>query len=93
MKHKKVEMKISWKTGRPNMDGDYVVVVKTYFGYVAQLHFTVKYGWNTFNDHPYSSFNDADIAAWTEPFAEHVIDICEQMDIIKEKEVDSEKSV
>ena len=93
MKHKKVKMTTTWKTGRPNMDGDYVVVVKTYLGYVTQLHFTVKYGWNTFNEHPDAGFDDEDIVAWTEPFSKHVIDICAPRGITVGKEVESEKSV
>ena len=81
----KTKMSVEWRTGRPERNGNYIVVFEG--GYVLQTTFTTEYGWNTtgkYNrDHV---FPDSDIVAWTEPFGDHVIDIMRHRGIIKGKE-------
>lgn len=78
-------MRLEWHTGRPQIDGDYVVVFN--FGYVTTLPFTKEYGWNTTNESTSKyAFADNEIAAWTEQFGKHVIDIYGKRDIMKEGE-------
>jgi len=81
-------MRIEWKTGKPEFDGEYVVVFA--WGYVTTLPFTKEYGWNTSGEHNNEfAMPDEDIVAWCENFGNHVIDIYGHRDIIKEKEVEN----
>lgn len=78
-------MRIEWKTGKPEINGEYVVVFE--WGYVTTLPFTKEYGWNTSGEHNNEfAMPDEDIVAWCENFGKHVIDIYGHRDIIKEKE-------
>ena len=78
-------MKINWYTGRPKINGEYVVINR--WKYVTTLPFTVEYGWNTTSeDNKEYAFADDTIVAWTENFAKHVIDIYGRRDMIKEGE-------
>ena len=77
-----------WKTGRPEINSEYVVVCA--WGYVTTLPFTKEYGWNTTGDHNNEYvMPDEDIVAWCENFGKHVIDIYGHRDIMEEKEVDN----
>lgn len=68
-------MNIKWNTGRPQTDGEYVVVYE--HGYVMQIPFTKEYGWNTTSENNKDYvFADECIAAWTELFGEAVLDLC-----------------
>lgn len=75
-------MRIEWKTGRPEIDGEYVVVYDN--SYVTTLSFTKKYGWNTVGEIYDYAMMDDEIVAWAEPFGKHVIDIYGNRDKIKE---------
>lgn len=77
-------MMIEWKTGRPEKEGDYVVV--TVYESVNTWHFTPEYGWNTHWFHPDSSIPDETVVAWAENFAPVVIDIYGHGDIMEETE-------
>lgn len=78
-------MRIEWKTGRPEINGEYVVVFA--WGYVTTLPFTKEYGWNTSGEHNNEYvMPDEDIVAWCENFGKHVIDIYGHRDIMEEKE-------
>lgn len=78
-------MRIEWKTGTPEINGEYVVVYR--WGYVTTLSYTKEYGWNTTGAHNKEyAMPDDDIVAWCENFSKHVIDIYGHRDIIKEKE-------
>lgn len=81
----KTKMSVEWRTGRPLRNGEYVVVFE--HGCVSQIPFTTEYGWNTTGaDNCKYAFPDSDIAAWTEPFGNCVIEILRHRDIIKGKE-------
>ena len=81
----KTKMNIEWKTGRPQIGGNYLVVDS--WGYVSELPFTVEYGWNTTNERNKEFvIADEEIVAWTEAFGNHVIDILRHRGIIKGKE-------
>ena len=78
-------MRIDWKTGKPEISGEYVVVFA--WGYVTTLPFTKEYGWNTSGEHNNEfAMPDEDIVAWCENFGKHVIDIYGHRDIMEEKE-------
>lgn len=81
-------MRIEWKTGRPEINGNYVVVYK--WGFVTTLPFTKEYGWNTTGAETQEfAFPDDDIVVWSENFSKHVIDIYGHRDIIVAKEVEN----
>ena len=81
----KVKMSVEWRTGRPERNGNYIVVFEG--GYVLQTTFTTEYGWNTTGEHNHDyAFRDSEIVAWTEAFGKHVIDIYGHRDIMEEKE-------
>ena len=81
----KTKMSIEWKTGRPERNGDYIVIFER--GYVLQTTFTTEYGWNTTGDlNNEFAMPDKDIVAWCENFGKHVIDIYGHRDIMEEKE-------
>ena len=85
-------MRIEWKTGRPEINGEYVVVFK--WGTVTTLTFTKEYGWNTTGAETQEfAFPDDDIVVWSENFCKHVIDIYGNRDIIRGKEVDNGERV
>ena len=84
----KTKMNIEWGTGRPEHNGEYIVVFE--HGYVSQIPFTTEYGWNTTGEHNHDyAFSDREIVAWAEAFGKHVIDILRHRGIIKGKEVDN----
>lgn len=81
-------MRIEWKTGRPEINGEYVVVLD--FGLVMQVPFSKKFGWNTTGENNKDhAFGDWEVVAWTEAFGKHVIDIYGHRDIIGAKEVEN----
>lgn len=77
-------MNIDFRTGRPREDGNYVVVTKAHS--VANWHFTMEYGWNTYRHSHESAIPDETVVAWTDNFAQQVIDIYGQDDIMEESE-------
>ena len=66
-------MNIDWKTGKPDYDGDFIVIHKG--GYVSHIGYTVKYGWNSYPMSWEYAFPDEEIVLWTEPFGQKAIDI------------------
>ena len=78
-------MRIEWKTGKPERNGEYVVVYR--WGFVTTLPYTKEYGWNTTGAHNKEyAMPDDDIVAWSRNFSKRVIDIYGHRDIMKEKE-------
>lgn len=75
-------MNIEFKTGRPEKDGDYVVVTISHN--VTTLQFTTEYGWNTSCRAHESPIPDDWVIVWTEDFSQEAIDIYGQADIMEE---------
>lgn len=85
-------MKINWNTGRPKINGEYVIVNK--WKYVTTLPFTVEYGWNTTSaDNKDCAIAEDTVVAWAENFAPHVIDIYGHRGIMTEKEGENAEGV
>lgn len=85
-------MRIEWKTGKPERNGEYVVIYR--WGSVTTLQYTKEYGWNTTGaDNKEFAMPDDDIVVWCEDFSKHVIDIYGHRDIIRGKEVDNGERV
>lgn len=68
-------MDIQWKTGKPDHNGEFIVIMNTPRHFVMQLPFTVENGWNTSFATSKHAFPDEDVLLWTELFAQKAIDI------------------
>lgn len=68
-------MDIHWKTGKPDHNGEFIVIMNKPRYFVMQLPFTVENGWNTSFAGSKHAFPDEDVLLWTETFAKKAIDI------------------